>query len=90
MNIVWNEDKTMGIVLNFPDNDDNNDLAKQLRKGTTNTLGLVEYDFMETWGDMTDGDNRITEYLPMSYHQMQDRINELESELNELAGKEIA
>lgn len=55
--IVWNASKTLGIVT------DDHQLAYELRKGSSNTLGILDYKFMDAWGDMTAYDNCTIEEL---------------------------
>lgn len=46
--IVWkNDEREIGIVTTDAQ------LAYELRKGTMNTLGLISYEFMDSWGDIT-------------------------------------
>jgi|TARA_R110000851_G_scaffold32845_5_gene87880 hypothetical protein len=53
MKIVWNDTKTIGIAVNFPEENDENGVAYELRKGSSNTLGLIDEHFMEAWSEMT-------------------------------------
>ena len=51
MIIVWNESRTIGIAINLPE--DETQLSHEIRKGTTNNLGVICPDFMEAWSEMT-------------------------------------
>lgn len=55
--IVWNQQKTVGIVLNFEDQNDTSQMAYELRKGALNSLGLINHDFVKSWAEMTADDN---------------------------------
>lgn len=62
--IVWNEAKTIGIIINMPSEpEDEWQLAYELRKGALNCLGLVTGDFVEAWAEMTADDNCTIEEL---------------------------
>lgn len=49
--IAWNEEKTVGVICQ------EYQLAYELRKGAMNPLGIVTYEFVDAWGDMTANDN---------------------------------
>ena len=57
MIIVWNEKKTVGIVLNLENNTDNEAMAYELRKGALNSLGILHSDIVEGWAEFTADDN---------------------------------
>lgn len=53
MKIVWNDTKTFGIAVNLPNDADEKQMCHELRKGSSNTLGLVDSTFQEAWNEMT-------------------------------------
>jgi hypothetical protein len=55
--IVWNDDRSVGLVVT------NYQLAYELRKGASNTLGMIDVDLMEAWGDATSEDNCTIEEI---------------------------
>lgn len=53
MRIVWNDTKTFGIIVNLPDDSDEKQMCYELRKGSSNSLGLIDHEFQEAWNSMT-------------------------------------
>ena len=49
--IAWNEARSVGVICK------DEQMAYELRKGSTNTLGIVSAAFSDAWGDMTVDDN---------------------------------
>ncbi len=61
MQIVWNEDKSVGILVK------DDQLAYELRKGSANTLGIVSPEFMDAWAEMTAADVCTIEEVEFTY-----------------------
>lgn len=58
--IVWrNEEKTIGVIV------EEYQLAYELRKGSMNSLGIVDGPFMDAWGDLTADDVCIIEEVQL-------------------------
>jgi len=49
--IAWNEARTVGVIC------EDHQLAYELRKGASNSLGIVTGPFVEAWAEMTVDDN---------------------------------
>ncbi|MBY5863235.1 hypothetical protein [Rhizobium leguminosarum] len=66
--IAWNEARTIGVIVKDDRDSDCEfaQLAYELRKGALNTLGVVSYEFVDAWGDMTADDNCTIEDITLS------------------------
>lgn len=58
--IVWrNAEKTQGFIV------DDAQLAYEMRKGASNTLGMIEYELLEAWNEATVDDDCIIEEVTL-------------------------